>query len=410
MKQLHRRMSWQGVWQVMEHFCARYISAEAACRWLEIKRSRLYELKKQWLAAREQGKKERGWLYQREGFARRLTSEERVYIEGELKYLKEESPYFKGHYNFAVLSEQCRRMFGRSFHRNTIRRWAIREGHFNPREDKTGKACIRFETGAVGLLWQHDSSPHAWLPYTKRMDVLILTEDDHSRKVVGGLLVGRDTAWHHLCVARTSIETYGCPAAYYVDNHAIFRPENSEHTQFTRALASVNTVVKLTAKAHPQSKGKIEKRFDYFQRRLPYLCERHHITNLTKANELLKELINDYNTLHVHAETREVPEKRWMKAIEEKRSYLQPIPDKTPLDVVFALHFERAVKKDGTIHFCGQSWQIPHAPRYRKVTVALRPPVPRRPLTELFVMYKGSTLAHFVLSNGQIYHPDCKKV
>jgi|GEM_PF-3498929 len=36
--------------------------------------------------------------------------------------------------------------------------------------------------------------------------VLIMTEDDHSRKVVGGVLVPRDTAWHYLCVVRHTVE------------------------------------------------------------------------------------------------------------------------------------------------------------------------------------------------------------
>jgi hypothetical protein len=237
--------------------------------------------------------------------------------------------------------------------------------------------------------------------------VLILTEDDHSRKVVGGILVPRDTAWHHLCVVRKSIELFGCPLAYYVDNHSIFRPDTSTtnmsaHTQFTRALAAVDTAVKFTAKAHPQAKGKIEKRFDYFQRRIPYYCERYRITNLTKANEILQETINDYNTLHVHDETKEVPEKRWQNALTEGRSFLRPIPEKAPLDIIFALHYERSVEKDGTISFSGKSWKIPHAPIRRKVTVILRPPIARRPHTELYVQYKGSTLAHFVLAKDQI--------
>ncbi len=404
MKQLHKRLSWQRVWQILEFLSKKSISAEVACRWLEIKRSRLYELKERWVKVKSLGEKHGGWLYQRGGFASRLPSGVRSYLEEELRYIKEESQYFKGHFNFAVLAQQCHKIFGKRYHRNTIRKWAIREGFYDPKVDKTGKPCIRFETGAVGILWQHDSSHHVWLPLTKRRDVLILTEDDHSRKVVGGILVPRDTAWHHLTVVRKAIETYGCPVAYYVDNHSIFRPETNEHTQFTRALSGVDITVKFTAKAHPESKGKIEKRFDYFQRRIPYFCERYKITSLTKANELLQDAIHDYNNLHIHAETKEIPEKRWQKAIQEKRSFLQQIPEKAPLDLIFALHFERSVKKDGTITFYGKSWKIPKAPIRHKVTLVIRPPIPRRPHTEVFIMYKGSTLAHFIVTKGQIQH------
>ena len=395
-------MSWHGVWQIMEFVKSKHISVQKACEWLGIKRSRLYKLKNRWSRVKKSGNKHGGWIYQREGFRDKLPDEVRSYLEEELRYIKHESPYFKGHFNFAFLAQQCQKIFGKRYHRNTIRQWAIREGFYDPKKDSTGKACIRFETGAIGLLWQHDSSYHVWLPHTRRYDILILTEDDHSRKVVGGILVPRDTAWHHLCVVRNSIETFGCPLSYYVDNHSIFRPYTNEHTQFTRALASLNIATKFTAKSHPEAKGKIEKRFDYFQRRIPYLCERYRITSLTKANEILKEVINDYNNLHIHDETKEIPEKRWQKAIQEGRSFLQPIPEKTPLDIIFALHFERKVKKDGTISFQGKPWKIPKAPIRREITIVLRPPIPRRPHTEIYFVYKGSTLAHFILTKGQI--------
>jgi hypothetical protein len=52
---------------------------------------------------------------------------------------------------------------------------------------------------------------------------LILTEDDYSRKVVGGRIVEVESSWEHLSVSREVIERYGRPLAYYVDNHSIFR-------------------------------------------------------------------------------------------------------------------------------------------------------------------------------------------
>ena len=347
------------------------------------------------------------WLYQRKSSSR-LKPGAREFLRGELKYLKEESPYFKGHYNFAVLAEQCRKRFGGRTQRSTVRNLAIREGYYDPKVDETGKPCIRFETGAVGLLYQHDSSIHAWLPLTRRNDILILTIDDHSRKVIHARLVPRDTAWHHICAVRRTVETYGCPAAYYTDNHGIFRPVQAgagevtePYTQFARVLKALEIDLKFTAKAHPQAKGKVEKRFDYFQRRIPYLCERYKITSLTEANKVLDEQVEMFNTQHVHAETGEIPEKRWRKAIEERRSFLRPIPEKTPMDMVFALHYPRVVRGDGTISFAGKSWNIPKGPRHRQVTVVLKPPTsPRRPHTEFFVLYKGSTLAHFVLAKS----------
>lgn len=400
--QLHKRMSWKTVWQVVQLFVGKSICVEEACRWLGISRARLYVLKERWLEVPDSKDVTADWLYRRKSRTR-LKVEVQEFLSRELHYLKEQSPFFKGHYNFAVLAEQCQKHFGSRFQRSTIRNFAIREGFYDPKVDETGKPYIRFETGAIGLLWQHDSSIHAWLPLTGRNDILVLTEDDHSRKVVYARLVPRDTSWHHLCAIRTSVETYGCPVAYYTDNHGIFRAETETHTQFSRALNSLEIALKFTAKAHPQAKGKVEKRFDYFQRRIPYLCERYKITSLTQANKILDEQVQMYNELHIHAETQETPDKRWQKAIEEGRSLLKAVPEGISLDIVCSLHYPRAVKGDGTISFAGKFWKVTNAPRYGQVTVVLKPPTsPRRPHTEIFVLYKGSTLTHFVLPKTKL--------
>lgn len=402
--QLHRRMDWRTVWQIVERFAKRGISTSVACKWLSISRSRLYELRRRWVKSPVADKVTPDWLcVGREKRSAGLHSEAQEFLKDELRYIREESKFFKGHYNFAVLGEECRKRFGRHFHRNTIRRWAIGEGLYKPDVDSTSKPCIRFEMGAIGLLFQHDSSHHAWLPLTGRKDILIMTIDDHSRKVVGARLVPRDSSWHHLCVVRHTVETYGCPVNYYTDNHAIFLPDTNLYTQFSRALAALKINLKYHRKRHPQAKGKIEKRFDYFQRRIPYLCERYRITSLTQANRILDEAVANYNENHMHAETHEIPDKRWQKALEECRSLLQPIPNGVSLDIVFGLHFTRMIRSDGTISFGGQAWKIPNAPRWYEVTVVLRPPSSaRRPHTEIFVLWKGSTLAHFVLPKGQI--------
>ncbi|GAH32045.1 unnamed protein product, partial [marine sediment metagenome] len=49
------------------------------------------------------------------------------------------------------------------------------------------------------------------------------TKDDYSRKVVGRKLVEKETSFLHLLTVETTIEEYGLPLAYYVDEHSIFR-------------------------------------------------------------------------------------------------------------------------------------------------------------------------------------------
>jgi hypothetical protein len=50
------------------------------------------------------------------------------------------------------------------------------------------RARRRWQCAQIGELWQHDSSIHQWWSGRQRQ-TLILTEDDHSRKLVGALFV-----------------------------------------------------------------------------------------------------------------------------------------------------------------------------------------------------------------------------
>lgn len=404
MEQLHKRMKWQTVWNVVAEYALKKLPAKAVCQWLSISRVQLYRLKKRW--ERWQDKPPTAdWLYQRpQRIGGQWPAEVKNYLRSELDYVKTQSPFFKGHFNFSFLAQRVHQKLGVKLSRQTIRRYAIKEGYFNPAVDTAAKAYVRFETGGIGMLFQHDSSIHAWVPYAQRHDVLIATIDDHSRKIVGALLVPKDTAWHHLCVVRQTVESFGCPIAYYLDNHVIFKPEKDAATQFTRALKAVEIEAKFTRVRHPQSKGKIEKHFDYLQRRLPFLCERYKAKNLTQANKILRnEIIPYYNEEHIHSEIEETPEKRWQRAIKEGRSFLKPIPEKTPMDHHFALHYTRNVGGDGIFTFHGMEFLVEKGPRYKDALLVLQPPYgPRQIYTRLSVLYNGSTLKQFILKGNRI--------
>lgn len=46
-----------------------------------------------------------------------------------------------------------------------------------------------------------------------------------------------------------------------------------------------------TSEGKAQAKGKVEKSFDYLQRRIPYLCERHKVKTVKEANKILEEVL-----------------------------------------------------------------------------------------------------------------------
>lgn len=249
------------------------------------------------------------------------------------------------------------------------------------------------------MLFQHDSSIHVWLPFRGGQDVLIMTEDDHSRKVVGAALVEEDTSWNHLLVARGTLETVGRPLAYYVDNHMIFGGSAGGESQFVRALDAVEVEVNRTAKRYPEAKGKIEKRFDYFQRRIPLLCERYKTRSLSEANQILRDEVAYYNDYHIHDETRETPSKRWERAVREGRTYLRELPPHGKWDIVFGLHHKRSVDKCGMVSFEGSLFSATGATLRGEATLVLRPPTPpRRPHTEIYILNAfGEEIAHHVV-------------
>lgn len=105
-----------------------------------------------------------------------------------------------------------------------------------------------------------------------------------------------------------------------MDNHSIFRyveregrhysyiaGESEAEVQFKMALNSLGIGLIYTGEGKGAAKGKVEKRFDYFQRRLPYLYEKKRIKTIADAQTELDELVAFYNDCRVHQETEEIP-------------------------------------------------------------------------------------------------------
>ncbi len=136
-----------------------------------------------------------------------------------------------------------------------------------------------------------------------------------------------------------------------------------------RALGSVWIY---TGKRQAQAKGKIEKIFDYLQRRLPYHCEKHEVKDLREAQKILDDLIAYYNDQRVHEETQEIPKRRWDKALQEGKSKLRPLESSIDLERIFSIHLQRKARKDGTIMFMGKKWAV-HCPEGTTLTVCLIP-------------------------------------
>jgi transposase InsO family protein len=397
--QLHKRLPREFIEGLLEAFNEHRIGEDRACQVLGIGRAQLYKLRRRWLRC-VIGHHPFTLYARKESAFHRLPEEVERWLHEELVYIQRQAEVFRGRFNFAVLAEEAEKKFGHPFHRETFRYFALRHGYYHAQPEEKRKVYVRFETPGPGFLFQHDCSKHRWVPALGGYQHVIATKDDYSRVYVGSHLAERETSFAHLLTARRTVEQYGRPQAYYVDQNKVFRfvehqgvhvryslgPDEGE-VQFKRALRSLDIGLIYTEEGSPESKGKIEKSFGYLQRRVPYLCERYHIRSLREAQPILQEAVQFYNEKHVHEETGQIPNERWKAAIQDGKSYLRPLLE-TDLDQVFSLHYERRVKKDGTFSFRGKEYKLRHCAG-AMVTLCLIPD------QKLIVTWNGQRVGNF---------------
>jgi hypothetical protein len=181
-----------------------------------------------------------------------------------------------------------------------------------------------------------------------------------SRKIVAGRF-DADTTWSHFCLLRPALERHGCPASFYTDGLSLFGHTSASDrldtlTQFQRALGALK--INHRVAPSPQAKGKIERLFGTFQKRLVTLLRYEKIRDFDQANQLLEREIDYYNQAHCHSTTGLTPNQAWEKALQEKRCRLRPAPIDTLLNLHLALHIPRRVSSASSIEFLGRTWKI----------------------------------------------------
>ena len=248
----------------------------------------------------------------------------------------------------------------------------------------------RWQRKGYGDLLQHDSSPHQWWPGEK-LQILALTIDDATRFIVGAGFIEAETTFAHLAHVREIFLTHGLPNDFYTDGLSLFGHESRKAgdtdtlSQFQRALGCLG-VSHLVAK-DPQSKGKIERQFGFWQKRLPALFAMESVTNRAPANELLATQIHWHHQHHISRTTGLTPQQAVEKSLAEQSTCWRPAPPPALLDLHLATHHTRVVQKAGEISFLGRRWQITPG-ETKQVTIVqqpgsfrviARPPTPQDP-------------------------------
>jgi hypothetical protein len=379
-KQLFHRLPLEIIEATLAAFNDGQLSPGDACARLGVGQSRLYTLRTLWLAggrrlplAPSGGDHSTPWPDEAEAFLRTTLTT-------------------SGPANFSFLADELDRRFAFKRSVSNVRSHVLKHMSALLHEPlKRGpKPRRRWQRKGYGDLLQHDSSPHQWWPGEK-LQILALTIDDATRFIVGASFIEAETTFAHLAHVRKIFLTHGLPNDFYTDGLSLFGHESRKAgdtdtlSQFQRALGCLG-VSHLVAK-DPQSKGKIERQFGFWQKRLPALFAVESVANRSQANELLAAQIHWHHQNHVSRSTGLTPQQAVEQSISEGSNCWRPAPPAELLDLHLAIHHTRIVQKAGEISFLGRRWEITPS-ETKQVTIVqqpgsfrviARPPTPQAP-------------------------------
>jgi len=397
--QVHKRLTTKAVKFILEAYDQGKISRQTAMFQLGLKTNRFHYLLKSYRKNPEKF----SIKYPRDTPNYKLPKkiDRLIYTELEKEKAVIDNPKISiRRFNFEAVKDELARKSKVKISAKTIKNRAIDSGFYRPKSQPGPFREV--ETTAVGYLFQHDSSLHYWSPFIPYQFYLIVTTDDYSRKILYAQFVYFESSWAHIVAAREVITTCGVGLAYYVDNHSIFRfvchgkshwqnqqvKTDEGFVQWKNAVKKTGMTVWYAPKA--RAKGKVERKFRYLQDRVVRRCAKEEVKTIEEAQRILDEEVHHYNCEHVHKETKEIPEERWQRAIEEGKSLLKPLSlkDKQSLKDIFCLEYRRVVSGYGKISFENQSFSVPNL---RKTKITLRY-IPDDKYPEIRIVYKDKVI------------------
>ena len=354
--QLHKKFSSSQVKSLIESYLRKEIELSYILSILGIGRSRFFEILKNY----RQNPSTFSIEYARNCPNRKISSEVEDDILAELyieKQLIDDISNPIKYYNYSYIKDLLKDKYDHNVSLPTIIDRAKRFGFYDKK--KKPKAHDRqVLTNYIGELLQHDSSHHRWSPYAEDKWYLITTLDDYSRKILYGDFLEQETIWAHIESAEQTTLKYGIAFSFYVDSHSIFRfvqgrdsfwrkhikVTDEADPQFKQVLSDLG--IKLIYALSPQAKGKIERPYFWLQDRIVRTCAREGIKEISDARQVLASELKRYNSYQVHSVTGEIPDVRFYRAFDEKRSlfreFVIPSPFISTKDI-FALRAERMV-------------------------------------------------------------------
>ena len=346
-EQIANRLGVAHVRDTVKQFVAGLVTWQQAMESLQIGRSRLYDLRTSYLAAKAAGDGET-WEPGRSGGNHKPTwpDEEQRFLRRVLSPCGETKRY-----SYAFAASELGRRFGHAVDRGQVRHWAMENGIKIAVPRPRPLAHVRrWQRKAIGELWQLDATPDRFLGRGRPAYQLLDMLDDCSRVQVGCRLYLRECVRSYLDLFYRAFSRYGLPLEIYVDKAGFFRGENGELTQLGRRLKFYD--VSFVFANAPESKGKIERIHLVWQDRLPAYFEREGIdidTPLAAINDHVDALVDYRNGFEIHREIGMTPDEAWRKAIQEGRSKLRAIPQDGWWELVWSEWSRTVVGRRGRV-------------------------------------------------------------
>jgi len=231
----------------------------------------------------------------------------------------------------------------------TLRRWLIAEGLWQPRRQRDPHRRRRPRRECFGELVQMDTSIHDWVEGRGEAMVLVNMIDDASSRVLCGFYEGETVEAHFDLLGRW-LRRYGRPLALYTDRDSIFayqskgRGDPDGLTQFGRALQELG--IGLILARSPQAKGRVERFFETAQDRWVKELRLAGVATREQANAL--------------ARTRLIPEfnRRFTVRPASANDAHRPLGPGHNLAAILSVQHERVVTNDYTVRFENRTYQV----------------------------------------------------
>lgn len=202
----------------------------------------------------------------------------------------------------------------------------------------------------VGMMLHIDGSRHEWLGEGQWHDLIVVL-DDATSEIYYAQLVEEESTATVMAALREVVEQRGIFCSLYSDraSHFWLTPKSGERvdrqrmTQVGRALRDVG--IEMIPAYSPQARGRSERNFGTWQRRLPQELRVRGITTREEANRFLRE-----------SYIGEMSRRFGVEAAQAESAFM-PAGGKD-LERIFSLQHERVVNRDNTVSFANRVLQI----------------------------------------------------